>query len=350
MDLGKEILFFFSALGAFNGLILSCYFFFFVRKKQLSNYFLGALLLALSMRVGKSVLYYFHHDIPIFYLQIGLSACFFISPSLYFFLKSSIENVKTIPLGWKVHIAILGATIFTVGFILPYHQNLYIWRHYVIPCIYTQWGIYLVFSGFLLKDIFKKALAKYADLKAYDIWIFSIFMSNLLIFLAYVWAFWGGLYISAAILFSLVIYFGIFILMYHKKAGDLFAMPTAKYANKKVNEEDAQLMLSRLEKVMTEKEIYKNPNLKLNDLAKEINISGHQLSQLLNDKLDKNFTLFVNEYRINEACKILSNPNNLTIEAISDEVGFNSKSTFFATFKKLKGTTPALYQQSMVKI
>jgi hypothetical protein len=44
MNLGKEILFFFSALGAFNGLILSCYFFFFIRKKQLSNYFLGLLL------------------------------------------------------------------------------------------------------------------------------------------------------------------------------------------------------------------------------------------------------------------------------------------------------------------
>ena len=350
MDLGKQILFFFSALGAFNGLVLSCYFFFFVRKKQLSNYFLGAFLLALSMRVGKSVVYYFHHDIPILYLQIGLSACFFIGPFHYFFLKASLENLKSLPNAWKVHIGILASIILIGGFALPYPQYPHIWRHYIIPFIYTQWGVYLLFSGFLLKDIFKKALSTYADLRAYDIWIFSIFMSNLLIFLAYIWGFWGGLYISASIIFSLVIYIGVFILMYHKKAGDLFSMPTAKYANKKVNEEDAQLILHRLEKVMKEKEIYKNPNLKLNDLAKEINISGHQLSQLLNDNLDKNFTLFINEYRINEACKILSSEHNLTIEAISDEVGFNSKSTFFSVFKKLKGTTPALYQQSMVKI
>jgi hypothetical protein len=47
MNIGKELLFFFSALGAFNGLILSLYFSFFTRKKYLSNYFLGALLFAL---------------------------------------------------------------------------------------------------------------------------------------------------------------------------------------------------------------------------------------------------------------------------------------------------------------
>ena len=67
---------------------------------------------------------------------------------------------------------------------------------------------------------------------------------------------------------------------------------------------------------MTEKELFKNPNLKVNDLAREINVPGHQLSQLLNDNIQKNFTLFVNEYRINEACKILSGNTNLTIDAI----------------------------------
>lgn len=98
---------------------------------------------------------------------------------------------------------------------------------------------------------------------------------------------------------------------------------------------------------MTEKELFKDPNLKVNELAKEISISGHQLSQLLNNKIEKNFTLFVNEYRINEACKMLSTNTNLSIEGIGNEVGFNSKSTFFTAFKKIKGTTPSVYQQSI---
>ena len=86
MNIGKELLFFFSALGAFNGLILSLYFSFFNSKKYLCNYFLGALLFALSVRIGKSVFVYFDGTLPKIYLQIGLSACFFIGPFLYCFL------------------------------------------------------------------------------------------------------------------------------------------------------------------------------------------------------------------------------------------------------------------------
>jgi AraC-like DNA-binding protein len=348
MNLGNELLFFFSALGAFNGLVLSCYFFFFVRKKQLSNYFLGALLLALSLRVGKSVLFYFHHEMSKLYLQIGLSACFFIGPFLYFFLKSSLENVKPLPNAWKIHIGILVGIMLIGGLILPYHQYPYVWRHYTIPLIYTQWGIYLLFSSLLLKDIVKKALSDRADLKAFDIWIFSIFMSILLIYFAYIWGFWGGSYISAAVTFSCALYLGLFILMNRKKTDDLFSA-NSRSTLKKLSGEDTLGWTQRLENLMMERQLFKNPNLKLHDLAQEMNISGHQLSQFLNENVGKNFTLFVNEYRIQEACNILASETNLSIEGISSEVGFNSKSTFFVAFKKSKGVTPALYQQNCVK-
>ena len=177
MNIGKELLFFFSALGAFNGLILSCYFFFFIRKKQLSNYFLGLLLLALSLRVGKSVMYYFHQDLSKVYLQMGLSACFFIGPFLYFFMKSSLSNVKTLPNSWKIHIGILTGIMVIGGFIVPYHKYPQLWWRYIISLINMQWGIYMIFSSFLLKNIVKKALSTYSDLKAFDIWIFGTFVN-----------------------------------------------------------------------------------------------------------------------------------------------------------------------------
>lgn len=100
MSLGDKVLFFFSALGAFNGLILSLYFFFFTAKKYLSNYLLGALLLVLSIRIGKSVVYFFDYSLPKIYLQIGLTACFFIGPFLYFFVKSEIQQIRSMPKSW----------------------------------------------------------------------------------------------------------------------------------------------------------------------------------------------------------------------------------------------------------
>jgi AraC-like DNA-binding protein len=190
-------------------------------------------------------------------------------------------------------------------------------------------------------------------MKAAEIWLLAVFFDNAVIFLAFLLAWvWAPCapYISGSIAFSLLLYLAIFILLYRKKTDDLFILTPNKYPGKKVNEEDAGILLSKLEKIMTEKEIYKNPDLTLNDLSKGINISSHQLSQLLNDNLGKNFTTFVNEFRINEACRIMSADDRLTLESIGYEVGFNSKSTFFAAFKKLTGTTPSNYQQSTLKV
>jgi AraC-like DNA-binding protein len=352
MDFGSKFLFFFSALGAFNGLLLSGYFIFFTPKKYLSNYLLGALLLVLSIRIGKSVVYYFDKDLPKIYLQIGLSACFLIGPFLYFFIKSETAQIRKMPKLWLWMIAFWLVLIVVVGYIYPYQTSPHAWWNCIIYLIYIQWGLHIAFSGLLLINTFEKIFHK-ENLKPFEKWLLTIWGGVFVLFCCYVWALFGTtkfIYILGAVCFSLIIYLVVFVLMFRKKTDDLSSFSTQKYTDKKLNEEDAILMIGKLNKVMQDKEIFKNPNLKLNDLAKEINVSGHQLSQLLNDNLEKNFTLFINEYRIDEACKILSTKTNLTIEAIGDEVGFNSKSTFFATFKKIKGMTPNFYQQNILAV
>jgi len=62
MDIGSLILLMFSGLGALNGLFLSLYFFT-VKPKGLSNKFLAAMLFMISIRILKSVLYYFNAEI-----------------------------------------------------------------------------------------------------------------------------------------------------------------------------------------------------------------------------------------------------------------------------------------------
>lgn len=349
MELSKEIFFFFSALGAFNGLLLSSYFFFFAKKKTLSHYFLGALLLVLSLRVGKSVLFYFDHDLPKTYLQIGLSACFFIGPMLYFFLKSGLNSVKSLPRNWGVHLLVLFLLITLGGTILPYQQYPWIWNRVCVPIIYTEWAIYVVASGILMKEVLKKVFFQGAEAKPYDFWMASIYLINVLIFAAFLWAFWGGLpYISAAITFSFALYISIFMLLNRKKNDDLFPN-TTRPGYKKLSDEEVKPWLDKLEQLMEDQQVFRNPNLKLQDLAQELRLSPHQLSQFLNDNLGKNFTQFINEYRIDEACKLLETDTLLSIEGIGDEVGFNSKSTFFTTFKKIKGVTPAKYKQHIVR-
>jgi AraC-like DNA-binding protein len=347
MDFGNKVLFFLSGLGAFNGLILSIYFFFFSAKKHLSNYLFAALLLVLSIRIGKSVAYFFDYGLPKIYLQLGLTACFFIGPFLYFFIKSEISLVRKMPKSWIGQTTSWLLIILTVGIMYPYQVFPSLWRTLFIPLIYLQWGLYIAFSFFLLIPLLKKWRRK-EKLKPFEIWVLTICTAVLILFVSYVWSIFNitkGSYINAAVFFSLIIYLVVFVLLYRRKANDLSSFSAQKYADKKLNDNEAQVIIDNLKKVITEKELFKNPGLKINDLAKEIKISAHQLSQILNDKVERNFTLFINEYRIDEACKLLLAENNPKIEAIGFEVGFNSRSTFFSTFKKLKGTTPALYQQ-----
>ncbi|MFH6993135.1 helix-turn-helix domain-containing protein [Flavobacterium sp. FlaQc-48] len=352
MDTSKELLFFFSALGAFNGIILGIYFFFFTRKKYLTNYFLGALLFALSIRIGKSVFVYFDPALPKMYLQFGLTACFFIGPCLYYFLKSAVEEVDVMPKSWKLTLLFFGLVIISVGIIFPYEYYPKLWRFYLIRIIYFQWFFYIILSGFAIKKILTKILNRKHQTTPSEMWFGMLFLGNFLLFLFYFLSIMGAsaaTYISGAVVFSFILYLIISILLYRKRTDDLFLLNGPKNAGKKIDSAEAAILSQKLERIMTEKEWYKNSNLTLPDLAKEINISSHQLSQFLNNNLNKNFTSFVNEFRINEACKIITSNDKLTLESIGYDVGFNSKSTFFAAFKKQTGTTPLNYQNQALQ-
>ena len=347
MDTGKELLFFFSALGAFNGIILGVYFFFFTRKKYLTNYFLGALLFAVSIRIGKSVFIYFDPELPKMYLQLGLTACFFIGPCLYYFLRAAVEEIKVMPKSWKLTLIFWGILICSVGIMYPYQTYPKLWSCYFIRIIYLQWFVYIVFSGFAIKELLKKIVSRKHEASPAQMWFGMLFLGNFLLFLFYFLAIMGApgaSYISGAVVFSFILYLIISILLYRKKTDDLFLLNVQKSPAKKIEQTEAAILSEKLQNIMNEKALYKNANLTLQDLSKEMNIAAHQLSQFLNSNLGKNFTSYVNELRINEACSIIKSNDKLTLEAIGYDVGFNSKSTFFAAFKKHTGTTPLNYQ------
>ena len=95
-----ELLFFFSALGAFNGFLLSLYFAVNAKKKIFANYFLSLLLLVLSIRIIKSVFFYFNPHLSNTFIQIGLSACILIGPFLFLYLRSYSPYSKSV---WITH-------------------------------------------------------------------------------------------------------------------------------------------------------------------------------------------------------------------------------------------------------
>ncbi len=103
----------------------------------------------------------------------------------------------------------------------------------------------------------------------------------------------------------------------------------------------------QLLQLMSEREIFKNSKLTLSSVANELNISARKVSEIINQFSNKNFNRFINEYRVEEAKKILVNPkfDYLNMLGIADEVGFSSKATFFAVFKQFEGISPGVYKK-----
>jgi AraC-like DNA-binding protein len=346
MDLEKQFLFFFSAIGAFNGLLLGIYFFFYQKPKHISNYFLGALLLMLSIRIWKSVIYFFNPDLAKIYLQLGLSACFFIGPFLYLYLKSRITSQKEKHFSWLVHLLLLLILISVVGYFYTYEEHRYLWQNYIFRVIYYQWLAYIILSGFLVREILKKVIFSKEKLNNSEVWSLSLFIGNFAVWLAHYTSSYTS-YIVGAISFTFVFYILLLLFLSKRKKSSLPFTEQVKYADKKIDDTEVKQLLKKLEQIMNNEKPYKNPDLNLADLAKKLNTVTHRLSQLLNDNLNKNFPLFVNEYRINEAKKLLKINDHLSLDSIAYDCGFNSKSTFYSIFKKLTGTTPAQYKNSL---
>ena len=97
---------------------------------------------------------------------------------------------------------------------------------------------------------------------------------------------------------------------------------------------------------MTNEKLFQEPDLTIQQLAAKLNISSHQLSQAVNDGFKKNFYELINGYRVEEAKRLLLDPQNrnYTILSVGFEAGFNSKTTFNTVFKKFTTLTPTEFR------
>ncbi|MFI5160442.1 MAG: ABC transporter permease [Sphingobacteriales bacterium] len=94
-------------------------------------------------------------------------------------------------------------------------------------------------------------------------------------------------------------------------------------------------------------QFYLDEELTLQSLAKELGISIHELSRIINTGLRKNFNDFVNEFRIQQVARKMKDPayDRITLLGIAYDCGFNSKTTFNRAFKQIMGKSPAEYKK-----
>ena len=111
-----------------------------------------------------------------------------------------------------------------------------------------------------------------------------------------------------------------------------------------LDQESKDRLFERIKNVMDDIAIICKPDFSLQQLAVQVGSNYKYVSQVVNERYGKSFKQVLNEQRVREACRILNDSNqsaHLTIEAIAANLGFNSRSNFTVTFKRITGISPS---------
>ncbi len=125
-------------------------------------------------------------------------------------------------------------------------------------------------------------------------------------------------------------------------ADKLIDLPAASTTAQRLTSQQIDILKDRVVMIVDQHKPYLDPALNLQTLADKVGINTHELSLVLNKGFGMNFYAYVNGLRTEEAIRLLESGQygHGDMEAISIRAGFNSRTTFYAAIKKLKGETP----------
>ena len=214
---------------------------------------------------------------------------------------------------------------------------------------------YFIFKSKRTVDAYKNELRKsFAELEDGSIkWLSVLWVGMLLIVL------FATLFL--VILFFTEIYrrhmdylyvLPISVLVYaisYRLFGIVFQKPltSSKYQKSGLKSEEAQSLRVQLHELIDREKLYLKNGLRLKDLADELGISTHQLSELLNKHMETTFFDLINRYRVKEAKHRIKTEHQYTLLHIAHSSGFNNKTSFVNAFKRFEGKTPSQYLKNL---
>lgn len=117
-------------------------------------------------------------------------------------------------------------------------------------------------------------------------------------------------------------------------------------------DEEKNRILLNLDRLMKTEKAFRQKQISLNALASGLSTNTTYLSRIINENFGMNFSNYLNAYRIREAQKMFgqNKHESMTLEGIAESIGFQSRSTFNAAFKKITGVTPSVYLKNLKEI
>jgi AraC-like DNA-binding protein len=370
-----------------QGLILSLILVFRRNVNRMPACFLAALLIALSLQ---NIKFYYILDVLINYisnsggnperniqaLSFPFSGILLIGPSLYFYVRSLTESNFKFTFRDTVH--------FIPGFLFILLRSLIFFPVIRTDAAPTHGALINLFTLLTsIENILAITLSFYYIFisirltQKHELWVYQNFsntsrksllwLRNLIVGLSIVWVVWlpgviTNLFTADLILtylssfpFQIITSVIVFWIGYVGFVqGEIFSMELSfekrrgseKPDPKKENSFSSDIK-EQIIKAMESDKLFLIPELTLAMLSSHLNISTKNISAVLNSDLSRNFHDFINEYRVAEVKKRLRSPENdhLTLLAIAQDSGFNSKSSFNRVFMKLVKMSPKEYKE-----
>jgi AraC-like DNA-binding protein len=123
----------------------------------------------------------------------------------------------------------------------------------------------------------------------------------------------------------------------------------AGYANSTLTRVDCDACLVRLDALMTDERVYEDAALSLAGLAERLDLTAHQLSELINVHRGKSFSRYLREIRVAAAGEMLCAEPSASVLSVGLSVGFSAQSNFYEAFREIEGTTPGQYRKIRLK-
>lgn len=320
---------------------------------------LGVIIMA-SFLITSEAYYYYPHLFkmaPLFYLLVG--------PLLYFYIKSLTEK------GFHFrpfHILHLAPFVLNAAAYLPFYLSPGEAKLTAVDSFLASLGYHIELFAFLIFRLIHLLVYLVLCLRLISGHgrklreVFSYHRKNQLVWMkTLIWAF-GTVFLAYCLFFIFRILGGEFwftasrwlsiwetlLVVYLSYKGltqpDIFKFNGAGGSLRTpLPAEEAAEHLETLQSYMKNDKPYLKSDLTIKDLAAAISLPYWRISQVINERLRQNFFEFVNHYRVEEAKRMIDHGDKNMLE-IAYDVGFNSKSAFNASFKKIVQQTPSQYK------
>jgi AraC-like DNA-binding protein len=303
-------------------------------NQRLSNRLLAALLIVISLRVGKSVFGILLPGNMYLFSSIGLVSMSAIGPLLFLFTKSLFDS--TYKLSWKDWIQLVPSFVLFVGSFIPDWEFLiFTYRLFTLLVL-----VYIIATLTFLWT--NRETLRTDDMKWR--WIMFIIASIGLLWITFVCQllFYQPLVYQLIVISAAVVFYS--LSWYAIPRSRLFMLePPKKITEEKTYEE----LGIRIQTLLNTEEIFVHTDLTVSSLASRLKVPAYLASRAINHFFNKSFSELVVEYRIRKAEQLLTadSQKSLTIEAIAFESGFNTLSAFYKAFKKINNVTPSQYRE-----